>query len=418
MSTTSRVNGTRARISSSTRLRLLAQRAPGFRCRSGPSPPVTLANHARPHGRPCDDASPGPGGLPGQPPGDGHARRRAPRRAAPGGHPRGGGHPGREQRPARVPRPVPDEHGDDHRGRVHGRPSSNRYPPRSPWGRSWSTRARSPRTPSATRSRSSSARRCSAASTGARGASPSPRATAPTPVQGLDVSVSLLDVHREADLRQTAWRAIREVFPTGTRPASPGPRAAGRPTRAREPRRPAVRAHRGGSDHRRHGARAPLHRLLPLPAAVRAAPPGCGLRRPHRVTHRAHRGARGARHRAGPRGDPPRRRGLLRRRQRRRRRRAGPTGLRGLPVDPDRQLPPAGRGGARRAAQGRAGPRRKGAAPPGRRRRWSRRCRSPPRSATSCPASTGSGRCRPSSRSRPSTSWTRSAASRASSIRG
>ena len=38
---------------------------------------------------------------------------------------------------------------------------------------------------------------------------------APTPVQGLDVAVSLLDVHREADLRQTAWRAIREVFPTG-----------------------------------------------------------------------------------------------------------------------------------------------------------------------------------------------------------
>ena len=38
---------------------------------------------------------------------------------------------------------------------------------------------------------------------------------APTPVQGLDVSVSLLDVHRESDLRQTAWRAIREVFPTG-----------------------------------------------------------------------------------------------------------------------------------------------------------------------------------------------------------
>ena len=38
---------------------------------------------------------------------------------------------------------------------------------------------------------------------------------APTPVQGLDVAVSLLDVHREADLRQTAWRAIREIFPTG-----------------------------------------------------------------------------------------------------------------------------------------------------------------------------------------------------------
>ncbi len=36
-----------------------------------------------------------------------------------------------------------------------------------------------------------------------------------SPVQGLDVSVGLLDVHREADLRQTAWRAIREVFPTG-----------------------------------------------------------------------------------------------------------------------------------------------------------------------------------------------------------
>jgi Domain of unknown function (DUF4388) len=38
---------------------------------------------------------------------------------------------------------------------------------------------------------------------------------AASPVHGLDVSVSLLDVHREADLRQTAWRAIREVFPTG-----------------------------------------------------------------------------------------------------------------------------------------------------------------------------------------------------------
>jgi hypothetical protein len=36
-----------------------------------------------------------------------------------------------------------------------------------------------------------------------------------TQVQGLDVSVSLLDVHREAGLRQTAWRAIREIFPTG-----------------------------------------------------------------------------------------------------------------------------------------------------------------------------------------------------------
>jgi len=37
----------------------------------------------------------------------------------------------------------------------------------------------------------------------------------PTTIHGLEVAVSLLDVHREADLRQTAWRAIREVFPTG-----------------------------------------------------------------------------------------------------------------------------------------------------------------------------------------------------------
>ena len=34
-------------------------------------------------------------------------------------------------------------------------------------------------------------------------------------LDGLDVAVSLLDIHRESDLRQTAWRAIREVFPTG-----------------------------------------------------------------------------------------------------------------------------------------------------------------------------------------------------------
>jgi Domain of unknown function (DUF4388) len=37
----------------------------------------------------------------------------------------------------------------------------------------------------------------------------------PASLEGLDVSVSLLDIHREADLRQSAWRAIREVFPSG-----------------------------------------------------------------------------------------------------------------------------------------------------------------------------------------------------------
>jgi hypothetical protein len=38
---------------------------------------------------------------------------------------------------------------------------------------------------------------------------------APPALDGLEVAVNLLDIHRESDLRQTAWRAIREVFPTG-----------------------------------------------------------------------------------------------------------------------------------------------------------------------------------------------------------
>jgi hypothetical protein len=78
----------------------------------------------------------------------------------------------------------------------------------------------------------------------------------PITVQGLDVSVSLLDVHREADLRQTAWRAIREVFPTGrVRLRLDRDQLAGH--RAWKPGRPAVCAHRGGGHRRRDGARAP-----------------------------------------------------------------------------------------------------------------------------------------------------------------
>lgn len=34
-------------------------------------------------------------------------------------------------------------------------------------------------------------------------------------VDGLDVSVDLLDVHREGEFRETAWQAIRAVFPSG-----------------------------------------------------------------------------------------------------------------------------------------------------------------------------------------------------------
>ncbi|MCY1014439.1 DUF4388 domain-containing protein [Pyxidicoccus sp. MSG2] len=38
--------------------------------------------------------------------------------------------------------------------------------------------------------------------------------TAPE-VAGLDVSVDLLDIHREGEFRETAWQAIRAVFPSG-----------------------------------------------------------------------------------------------------------------------------------------------------------------------------------------------------------
>ncbi|MBZ4416428.1 DUF4388 domain-containing protein [Myxococcus sp. RHSTA-1-4] len=34
-------------------------------------------------------------------------------------------------------------------------------------------------------------------------------------VAGLDVSVDLLDIHREGEFRETAWQAIRAVFPSG-----------------------------------------------------------------------------------------------------------------------------------------------------------------------------------------------------------
>ncbi|QSQ27025.1 DUF4388 domain-containing protein [Pyxidicoccus parkwayensis] len=34
-------------------------------------------------------------------------------------------------------------------------------------------------------------------------------------VSGLDVSVDLLDIHREGEFRETAWQAIRAVFPSG-----------------------------------------------------------------------------------------------------------------------------------------------------------------------------------------------------------
>ncbi|RKH06307.1 DUF4388 domain-containing protein [Corallococcus praedator] len=42
------------------------------------------------------------------------------------------------------------------------------------------------------------------------------RATDDAPeLEGLDVSVDLLDVHREGEFRETAWQAIRAVFPSG-----------------------------------------------------------------------------------------------------------------------------------------------------------------------------------------------------------
>jgi hypothetical protein len=35
------------------------------------------------------------------------------------------------------------------------------------------------------------------------------------PLDGLDVRVDLLDIHREGEFRETAWQAMRSVFPTG-----------------------------------------------------------------------------------------------------------------------------------------------------------------------------------------------------------
>jgi hypothetical protein len=37
----------------------------------------------------------------------------------------------------------------------------------------------------------------------------------PAPLPGLEVGVSLLEIYREADVRDTAWKAIRAVFPSG-----------------------------------------------------------------------------------------------------------------------------------------------------------------------------------------------------------
>lgn len=36
------------------------------------------------------------------------------------------------------------------------------------------------------------------------------------PPDGLDLQIDLVDIHREGDFRETAWQAIRSVFPTGT----------------------------------------------------------------------------------------------------------------------------------------------------------------------------------------------------------
>ena len=38
---------------------------------------------------------------------------------------------------------------------------------------------------------------------------------APAPLPGLEVGVPLLEIYREADVRDTAWKAIRAVFPSG-----------------------------------------------------------------------------------------------------------------------------------------------------------------------------------------------------------
>jgi hypothetical protein len=37
----------------------------------------------------------------------------------------------------------------------------------------------------------------------------------PAPLPGLEVGVPLLEIYREADMRETAWKAIRAVFPSG-----------------------------------------------------------------------------------------------------------------------------------------------------------------------------------------------------------
>ncbi len=37
----------------------------------------------------------------------------------------------------------------------------------------------------------------------------------PAPLPGLEVGVPLLEIYREADVRETAWKAIRAVFPSG-----------------------------------------------------------------------------------------------------------------------------------------------------------------------------------------------------------
>ena len=239
----------------------------------------------------------------------------------------------------------------------------------------------------------------------------------PTAVQGLDVSVSLLDVHREADLRQTAWRAIREVFPTGR-------------VRLRLDREQLVAPPESGSlDDRLYtliddGATIDdlvlglhstdfflyqrlfaLHRLGAV-SVVPTESPTVPTEVPEVLGSEQ-----------GPDGDPPRRRGLLRLGERVRRCRSRPPRLRGLAHRPDRELPAPGRGRARRPAQGRAGAWREGAPPPGFHRIGAGDAAQRPGAISLVAhrrAADGGG----DRQVRPSTSWTRSAASRASSSRG
>ena len=240
---------------------------------------------------------------------------------------------------------------------------------------------------------------------------------APPVMDGLDVAVNLLDIHRESDLRQTAWRAIREVFPTGR-------------VRLRLDRSQLASAPEPGSLDDR------LYHLIEEGATIDDI--GLALHSTdfflYQRLYALHRlGAvsvvpsesptvptqvpTGPRRRAGLGGDPPPRPGLLRRGERR------PTPPRS-PAAPTRSRPPPQTANFLRQAetaladqlkqelfgQGRVPvlkvtPERCGG------------CRSPRRSATCSRASTGSGRWRPSSRSHPSTSSTPSAASGASSIR-